>query len=122
MNLLSRLANKLKGSGPEREPIAAKISFECHNVTLKPALSDTDIEVLRALRMIHRESPTHSFSLKLYPGKLDGVSGRVVCQYCIMRRCRDYEPGLVAVHHAKKLKLFGCDLCRTFLIRIDLSS
>lgn len=119
MNVLSRLANKLKGSGPEREPIAAKISFECHNVTLKSALDNVDIEVLRALRMIHRESPTHSFSLKLFPGRVDAVSGRVVCQRCIMRRCQEYEPRLVAVHHARKeLQLFGCDVCRTFLIRI----
>jgi len=69
--------------------------------------------------MLQRSEPTHSYSLKLLPGKVDAITGRVVCQRCIMRRCMDHEPRLVAVHHAKEgLELYGCHACKDFLIRI----
>lgn len=111
MRIWARLVEKLKSSEPEPEFIGA-------SQTSRPALSDTDIEVLRALRLIHRASPTHSFSLKLYPGKVDVASGRIFCQYCLMKRCRDYEPRVVLVHHSKRgLELYGCGPCKDFLIR-----
>lgn len=112
LKLLSKLTEKLRGSEPRPEPILI-------SQPLKPIVSQEQIAVLRALRQINRLEPQRSYSLKLYPGQFNESLDRVTCQRCLSRRCQDYEPTLIAVHHSKEgLQLYGCQSCNEFLIRI----
>ena len=113
MNVFNKLVQRLNHEPESPSPVFPETS-KLPSSPIAPEIRTENFELLRSLRLIHRSYAEHSYSLKVYEGKVQSFSGRVICGRCVSRRCFDCSQ-LVAAKEG--FSLFGCDRCKDFLIR-----
>ena len=114
MYVFNKLVQRLKHEPESPSPVFPETS-KLPSSPIAPEIRTENFELLRSLRLIHRSYAEHSYSLKVFQGRLS-FDGRVVCGRCVSRRCFDSSRLVVA---KKDVSLFGCDGCHDFLIRMS---